>query len=396
MITMGETEQKFRTNIKIVGVGGAGNNAIETMIENKLEGVEFVSINTDLQQLGRCSAKKKVQIGKKLTKGLGTGARPEIGKQSAEENIEDIRESIKGADMVFITAGMGGGTGTGAAPITAQIAREEGALTLAIVTYPFVNEGKRREKNADIGLKELQENVNTMIVIKNDKLTEIYGDMPLVTSFKKADEVLFQAARSVSDIINYNGYINVDFSDVKTVMSEMGYALMGSGVGEGEDKAIIATKNAINNPLLDGVKLVGSRAILINITAGYDLKTSEFETITKIISDEAGEDANIIQGVIFDENMKDKVSVTVIAAGVTADTMDFPKKELHIHEKPENQEKKEIQEAFERIRQNRVIEPYESIQEANIPFEEEIKKKYRERIEKEKYDTPSFIRRLNN
>lgn len=328
MIEFDEKPAQIGTNIKIVGVGGAGGNAVNTMIDNGLMGVEFIAANTDMTDLIKSKASMKMQIGKKLTRGLGTGADPEKGYRSAEESKDEIKSHLEGADMVFIAAGMGGGTGTGAAPMVAKIARDMGILTLGIVTTPFTFEGKKRHTNAEEGIRNLSEFVDTLILIPNSKLSEIYHDMSLVDAFRKADNVLYEAAKAVSDIINVSGYINVDFADVKTVMQNMGYALMGTGSASGEDRAVLAARAAINNPLLADVSLSGCQSLLINITAGYDFKMSEFEAVNSVVVNETGRAANIISGVITDENISGDVFVTIIATGLqrneSTNTLSFP------------------------------------------------------------------------
>lgn len=317
MIEFDEKPAQIGTNIKIVGVGGAGGNAVNTMITNELFGVEFIAANTDYSDLHKSKAKMKLQLGKKLTRGLGTGANPDIGYRSAEESKDEIRAHLEGADMVFIAAGMGGGTGTGAAPMIAKVARELGILTLGIVTTPFSFEGKKRHSNAEEGIRNLSEYVDTLIIIPNEKLCEIYSNMTLVEAFNNADNVLYEAAKAVSDIINVNGFMNVDFADVKTVMQNMGYALMGTGSAEGDSRAVLAAKAAINNPLLSDISLQGCQSLLINITAGPDIIMSEFEEVSSVIVNETGKAANIIMGIIIDEHMIGKVSVTIIATGLT-------------------------------------------------------------------------------
>ena len=255
MIEFDEKHSQIGTNIKIIGVGGAGGNALNTMIENNLYGVEFIAANTDSRDLDKSKANMKLQLGKKLTRGLGTGANPEIGARSAEESKDDIKSHLDGADMVFITAGMGGGTGTGAAPIIAKIAREMGILTFGIVTSPFPFEGKKRAENAMYGIKHLCEFVDTLLVIPNSKLCDIFSSYTLMDAFNQADNVLYEAAKAVSDIINVTGLINVEFADVKSIMQNMGYALIGSGVAEGDDRAINAARAAIDNPLLSHISL---------------------------------------------------------------------------------------------------------------------------------------------
>ncbi len=333
MIEFDDKAAKLGTIIKIIGVGGAGGNAINAMIRNNLFGVEFIAANTDGSDLAKSSANMKLQLGKKLTRGLGTGANPEIGSRSAEESKDEIKSHLEGADMVFIAAGMGGGTGTGAAPVIAKIAREMGILTLGIVTSPFPFEGKKRADNAEHGIKNMKEYVDTLIVIPNAKLSEIYSTITLEDAFNKADNILFEAAKAVSDIINVTGYMNVDFADVKAVMQNMGYALMGSGVGEGENRAITAARAAIDNPLLRDLDLQGCQSLLLNITAGHDILMSEFEEVNNVIVNETGKAANIIMGVILDDTMVGKINVTIIATGLEREDktklIDFPGLPVH-------------------------------------------------------------------
>ncbi len=303
-------------NIKVVGVGGGGNNAVTTMIDGGMTGVEFVVANTDIQALNSHKAGQKIQLGKELTKGLGAGANPDIGRRAAIESYNEIVEQLQGADMVFVTAGMGGGTGTGGAPIVAKIARELGALTIGVVTKPFMFEGKKREKHALQGLQELKDNVDTLIVVPNQKLLSIAGDkMPLIETFKKADSVLHQAVKGISDLINIRGLINLDFADVRTIMKEKGMAIMGTGAARGENRALIAASAAISSPLLDSIKIDGATGIIINVTAGPDLTLFEVDEASTLIKEAAHEDAEIIFGAVIDENMGDEVRVTVIATG---------------------------------------------------------------------------------
>ena len=328
MIEFDEKPAQIGTNIKIIGVGGAGGNALNTMIENNLYGVEFIAANTDSRDLAKSKANMKLQLGKKLTRGLGTGANPEIGARSAEESKDDIKSHLDGADMVFLTAGMGGGTGTGAAPIIAKIAREMGILTFGIVTSPFPFEGKKRAENAMYGIKHLCEFVDTLLVIPNSKLCEIYSTLALEDAFHQADNVLYEAAKAVSDIINVTGLINVDFADVKSIMQNMGYALIGSGVAEGDDRAINAARAAIDNPLLTHISLQGCQSLLLNITAGHDILMSEFDEVSNVIVSETGKAANIIMGIILDDSMAGKIRVTIIATGLDKEgkthLIDFP------------------------------------------------------------------------
>jgi cell division protein FtsZ len=302
--------------IKVVGVGGAGGNAVNRMIEAGLLGVEFVAINTDAQVLETNRASKKIQIGKRLTKGLGAGANPDIGRRAVEEDRDEICEVLSGADMVFIAAGMGGGTGTGAAPVVAEIARQQGALTVAIVTRPFTFEGQRRLDKAEKGLKELQEKADTLISIANDRLIEIVDEKTTLTNaFMFADEVLHQATKGISDLITIPGLINCDFADVRTVMMERGEALMCTGYGEGEGRAEKAAGEAISSPLLENVSISGAKGVLINVTGGEDMTLFDVNKATSIIYQAAGAEANIIFGAVIDPQMKDKMRVTVIATG---------------------------------------------------------------------------------
>ncbi len=311
-----EEERMFGANLKVIGVGGGGCNAVNTMIKSSLGGVEFIGANTDAQALTGCGAPIKVQLGAKLTKGLGAGANPEIGRNAMLEDKDRIRELIAGSDMVFITAGLGGGTGTGGAPILASIARDVGALTVAVVTKPFLFEGRKRQKQAEEGLKELRKCVDTLITIPNQRLLNIAGkDMPLLETFRKADEVLLQAVRGISDLITVQGLINLDFADVRTVMAEMGMALMGTGTASGENRAVEAAQRAISSPLLEDITISGARGILINITGGPDLTLYEVNEASTLIQEEAHEDANIIFGAVIDETFKDEMRVTVIATG---------------------------------------------------------------------------------
>ncbi|NPA94200.1 MAG: cell division protein FtsZ [Thermodesulfobacteria bacterium] len=311
-------EQELQAKIKVIGVGGGGGNAINNMIASELQGVEFIAANTDAQALEMSRADKKIQLGTGLTKGLGAGAKPEIGREAAEESAEEIRQALQGADMVFVTAGMGGGTGTGGAPVIAEISKELGALTVAVVTRPFSFEGRRRARQAEEGIKRLKEVVDTIITIPNDRLRSLAEpNTPFLEMFKKADEVLYYAVRGISDLIVVQGYINVDFADVRTVMAEMGMALMGTGVAKGERRALEAVQMAIANPLLEDVSISGARGILMNITASAaTLSMEEVDQASTLIYEEAHDDANIIWGTVFDDNMGDEIRVTVIATGI--------------------------------------------------------------------------------
>lgn len=301
--------------IKVIGVGGGGSNAVNRMIENGVQNVDFLVANTETQALDISTAAVKIQLGEKVTKGLGAGANPEVGAEAAAESREDINKALQGADMVFVTAGMGGGTGTGAAPVIAECAREAGALTVGVVTKPFSFEGKRRKTQAENGIKELTGKVDTIIVIPNDKLLQVIDrKTPLNEAFRTADDVLRQGIQGISDLITVPGLINLDFADVKTIMKDQGEALMGIGIGEGENRAVDAAKMAINSPLLD-TSIDGARGILLNITGGPDLSLFEINEAAEIISDAADPEANIIFGSVIDEKLGDRVQITVVATG---------------------------------------------------------------------------------
>lgn len=305
-----------KAKIKVIGAGGAGGNAVNNMIASNLHGVEFIAVNTDMQVLETSLAPTKIQIGAELTKGLGAGSNPEIGRQAALEDKDAIMESLEGCDMVFITAGMGGGTGTGAAPVIAGIAKELGALTVAVITKPFFYEGKKRLMNAEEGIKELTRDVDTLIIIPNDRISLVVEkSTPMLKSFSIANDVLKQAVQGISDIILVPGLINVDFADVKTIMEGMGRAVMGSGVGKGEGGAAEAAKKAILNPLIEDSSIEGARGILINITGGLELSLSQVQEATSLIYDSAHEDVNVIFGSVIDPDVNDEVRVTVIATG---------------------------------------------------------------------------------
>jgi cell division protein FtsZ len=305
--------------IKVVGVGGGGGNAVNTMIASGLPGVDFIAANTDAQALRANLAPIKMQLGEKLTRGLGAGGNPEVGRRAAEEDTERLREVLGGADMIFVTAGMGGGTGTGAAPVIAKVAKELEILTVGVVTKPFVFEGKRRMKQADDGMAELKANVDTLIAIPNQRLLSVAGrNASILETFKKADDVLLQAVRGISDLITVHGLINLDFADVRTIMSEMGMAMMGAAIAQGENRAVEAAQKAISSPLLEDVSIQGARGVLINITGGPDLSLHEVNEAATLIQEEADEDANIIFGAVIDESMGDEVRITVIATGFGA------------------------------------------------------------------------------
>jgi cell division protein FtsZ len=311
-----DENKNLAAKVKVIGIGGGGNNALSTMISYQLSGVEFIAANTDAQALAANMAPFKLQLGENLTKGLGAGANPEIGRKAALEDVEKIREVLKGADMVFITAGLGGGTGTGGGPVIAEVAREMGALTVAIVTKPFHFEGKKRMKQAEEGLANLKMTADALITIPNQRLLSISGkSMTLLEAFKKADEVLYHAAKGISDIIVGHGIINLDFADVRTVMSETGMALMGTGVASGENRSVEAAQRAISSPLLEDITIEGAKGLLINITGGENMTLSEINEATTLIQKEAHEDANVIWGMVVDKAMKEEIRVTVIATG---------------------------------------------------------------------------------
>jgi cell division protein FtsZ len=390
-----EESRKTGANLKVVGIGGGGCNAVNTMIKSGLTGVEFIGANTDAQALTACSAPIKVQLGTHLTKGLGAGANPEIGRNAILEDRDRLREILSGADMVFITAGLGGGTGTGGAPILATIAKEAGALTVAVVTKPFLFEGKRRQQQAEEGLKELRKSVDTLITIPNQRLLNIAGkDMSLLEAFRKADEVLLQAVQGISDLITVEGLINLDFADVRTVMSEMGMALMGTGSASGEKRAVEAAQRAISSPLLEDITITGARGILISVTGGLDLGIFEVNEACMLIQDEAHEEANIIFGAVIDEKMREEVRITVIATG-------FGRAESKEETVPGSvsppPERERVVVNFSRKEENREIPTFlrsEKPKEA----QERIAKAARGRTPsnlgtEEEYDIPTFLRK---
>lgn len=311
--------------MKVVGVGGAGGNAVNRMIAEKLDGVEFIAVNTDSQALKDSGAHMQIQIGRKLTRGLGAGARPEVGRQAIAENEGEVRQALEGADLVFVTAGMGGGTGTGAAPRIGQIASEMGALVIAIISRPFHFEGKKRMRHADLGLRDLRRSVDTMIVVPNERLLSVVGKgTTFRDALKKADEVLLHATQGISDLISVTGDVNVDFADVRTVMSNRGAALMGTGQAGGDDRAVEASQQAICSPLLDSVSIHGATGVLVNISGGTDLAIDEVTTINSIVQEAVGDDAEMIFGAVHDPELDGKIRVTVIATGFGADAEEEP------------------------------------------------------------------------
>ncbi len=365
--------------IKVVGVGGAGGSAIQRMIRSKLKGVEFLAINTDAQALAHNEAQTKIQIGKESTQGLGSGADPERGRQAIEENKEEVYEALKGADMVFVTCGMGGGTGTGASPMVASIAKELGALTVGVVTKPFSFEGQRRSKVADLGIEELKDKVDTLITIPNDRLLSVIDKKtPLFDAFAIVDDVLRQGVQGISDLITLHGIINVDFADVRAIMQDAGTALMGVGRAQGDSRALEAAHAAIESPLLD-LSIEGAKGILFNITGGPDLSMYEIDEAAKAITDAADKDATIIFGAIIDEAMQGEVKITVIATGFEGINSSDPKKEsLESESEPEAEEQEEE-------RRTGILNP----------FEQAFKKDNDDNQEKDNDDleVPAFIRR---
>ena len=302
--------------MKVIGVGGAGGNAVNRMLNEGLQGVDFIAINTDMQALNNSKAATRIQIGNKLTRGLGAGAKPDIGRQAIEEDKEKLFSALENTDLVFVTAGMGGGTGTGAAPVVAEIAKQQGALTIGIVTKPFAFEGRKRMMRAEEGIAELKEKVDTLIVIPNDKLLAIVDrNTRLTDAFKMADQILLDATRGISDLINIPGLVNVDFADVGTVMDSMGDALMGSAVGTGDQRAQDAAEAVVHSPLLDDVSIKGAMGVLVNITGGEDLALLEVNEAVSIIQDEVGDEANLIFGAVIDKSLKDEIRITMIATG---------------------------------------------------------------------------------
>ena len=317
--------------IKVIGVGGAGGNAVNRMIDDGVQGVSFVAANTDVQALNSNKAENKIQLGPKLTRGLGAGSHPEVGQKAAEESEQTIEDALKGADMIFITAGMGGGTGTGAAPIVAKIARETGALTVGVVTRPFTFEGPKRSKNAAEGISQLKQYVDTLVIIANNRLLEMVDKKtPMMDAFKEADNVLKQGVQGISDLITSTDYVNLDFADVKTVMANQGAALMGIGRASGENRTVEATKLAISSPLLE-VSIDGAKQVLLNITGGPDLTLFEAQDASEIVSKAAGDDVNIIFGTSINPNLGDEVVVTVIATGINSQAEEEASKQLPGH-----------------------------------------------------------------
>ena len=373
----------FSAKLKVVGVGGGGCNAINTMVNAGLQGVEFIAINTDVQTLNINKASVKIQIGSKLTRGLGAGANPEVGRQAALEDADQIAECLKGADMVFITCGLGGGTGTGASPVIADISKELGALTVAVVTKPFPFEGKMRALQAEDGLTNLKSRSDTLITIPNQRLMSIGGKhMSIKDAFMKADEVLLYAVRSISDLIISSGHINVDFADVKTVMSERGMAIMGVGVGTGDKRAVEAAHKAISSPLLEDISIHGAKGVLINVTGNTDMTLHEVTEASTLIQEQAHEDARVIWGLVFDESMEDSVRITVIATG-------FGDEAAKSQEKPERAERSKRENLF---LENGTIPAFVK-KNVKIDYREAKPKHTSIDLDDDRYDIPTFLRK---
>ncbi|HOO37233.1 MAG TPA: cell division protein FtsZ [Deltaproteobacteria bacterium] len=383
-----EKAENVGAKIKVIGVGGCGCNAVNNMIAANLKGVDFLSCNTDIQTLKSSLSSLRVQIGTKLTRGLGAGGNPNVGKDAACESEQEILSALDGADMVFITAGMGGGTGTGASPIVARLAREMGALTVGVVTKPFPFEGKRKMTQAEQGEKELAEHVDALIVIPNNRLLSMAGkNIPMLEAFKMADDILINAVKGISDLINNTGLVNVDFNDVKAVMIEKGKALMGIGSGSGESRAQEAAQAAISSPLLEDMDIHGAKGLLINITSGVNITMDEIHEASTLIQSAAHEEANIIWGVVIDENMQDEISITVVATGfsskpiVLSSTIDepvAPQRDLHNatvidYNRPAFMRKKEQSGEREVIKLGMVVD--ESV------------------LDEESYNVPTFLRK---
>ena len=382
------SEQK--ANLKVVGVGGAGGNAVNRMITSGMQGVDFIAINTDAQDLENNPAEHKIQIGKNLTKGLGAGANSNVGKNAVEADSEVIYNLLEGADMAFITSGMGGGTGTGAAPVVAQISREIGILTVGIVTIPFKFEGPKRYNRALEGIAEMKKSCDTLIAIPNQKLLSVVDkSTTLPEAFQMADGILHQAAKGISDLINVHGMINLDFADVETIMKNMGEAIMGTGVAQGEERAALAAQQAISSPLLDNASIAGAQGVLVNITGGETITLHEIDEATSIILEEAGESANIIVGAVIDPNMKENIQVTVISTGFNTMNMEteinkkveksIPTRELQeLENKPLHAQKEESPVESNEENQNRMV--FDDTQESPAIYEKRL-------------EVPAFLRK---
>jgi cell division protein FtsZ len=386
-----EEDKPLSTSIKVVGVGGAGCNAINRMIATGMEGVEFIVVNTDAQQLRDSLAQNKIQIGNKLTRGLGAGADPEVGRDAANEDRDKINKALKGADMVFITAGMGGGTGTGAAPIVAEVAKEHNALVVGVVTKPFRVEGKKRMERALEGVANLKSKVDTLITIPNDLLLKIIDrKTPIDDAFKLADDILRQGVQGISDLIMITGLVNVDFADVKTVMKETGDALMGVGLGSGENKALEATQMAIQSPLLEESSIEGAKAVLINIAGGNDLSLHEVNEVTDVITRQVDPDANIIFGTTIDPALDERVRVTVIATG-------FDRKKNMLSKRPENELDRKTGTSLTLIEGKREGKTEKKVpvnlQTFSLDYEKKRLREHNRDLSSEDLEIPAFLRR---
>jgi len=382
------SEQK--ANLKVVGVGGAGGNAVNRMITSGMQGVDFIAINTDAQDLENNPAEHKIQIGKNLTKGLGAGANSNVGKNAVEADSEVIYNLLEGADMAFITGGMGGGTGTGAAPVVSQISRELGILTVGIVTIPFKFEGPKRYNRALEGIAEMKKSCDTLIAIPNQKLLSVVDkSTTLPEAFQMADGILHQAAKGISDLINVHGMINLDFADVETIMKNMGEAIMGTGIAQGEERAALAAQQAISSPLLDNASIAGAQGVLVNITGGENITLHEIDEATSIILEEAGESANIIVGAVIDPNMKENIQVTVISTGFNTMNMEteinkkveksVPTRDLQeLENKPLHAQKEESPVESNEDNQNRMV--FDDTQESPSIYEKRL-------------EVPAFLRK---
>ena len=382
------SEQK--ANLKVVGVGGAGGNAVNRMITSGMQGVDFIAINTDAQDLENNPAEHKIQIGKNLTKGLGAGANSNVGKNAVEADSEVIYNLLEGADMAFITGGMGGGTGTGAAPVVSQISRELGILTVGIVTIPFKFEGPKRYNRALEGIAEMKKSCDTLIAIPNQKLLSVVDkSTTLPEAFQMADGILHQAAKGISDLINVHGMINLDFADVETIMKNMGEAIMGTGIAQGEERAALAAQQAISSPLLDNASIAGAQGVLVNITGGENITLHEIDEATSIILEEAGESANIIVGAVIDPNMKENIQVTVISTGFNTMNMEteinkkveksIPTRDLQeLENKPLHAQKEESPVESNEEDQNRMV--FDDTQESPAIYEKRL-------------EVPAFLRK---
>ena len=373
--------------IRVLGIGGGGGNAINTMIELGLTGVDFIAANTDVQALWANKAPTKIQLGEKLTGGLGAGGVPEVGRDAALEHRDRVKEELQGADMVFITAGMGGGTGTGAAPILAGVARETGALTIGVVTKPFLFEGRHRMRLAEEGIAQLRKEVDALITIPNQRLLNVFGNNQWLDSFRMADEVLFHAVKGISDIITVKGYINVDFADVRTIMKDMGMAVMGQGVAKGDTRAVEAASRAISSPLLEDISMEGARGLLINITAGRDLRLQEVEEALNYIQESVHEDANVILGAVLDETIEDEIRITVIATGFgRSDKASITPKVVAFPAGPFAEVNSPFAENFEvpaYKRHKKELDTLRSIRAGGVSFRA---------VEEQDYDIPTFLR----